>query len=114
VERHRSIGVEGGQAEPPKGAITRKSPATGRHSFLLGILAEKSGIFPSQRTIWVRPMQASTRDLSLSLDSPDRCHAHASRAHGLGYSQAPRLLLLLSPRLENTFFKKQTLPPASF
>lgn len=113
LEQHRSIGA-GEQAGPAKVAIERKSPETGCLSFLLGIFNGKTEIFYSQGIIWVRPMQVSTRDLSLSLGSPAQCHPHASGAHGLAYSRAPRLLLLLSLRLENTFFKKETLPPASF
>lgn len=102
LEQHRSVGA-GEQAGRAKGAVERKSPETGCLSFLLGILDGKTEIFYSQGIIWVRPMQVSTRDLSLSLDSPDQCHTHASRAHRLGYSQAPRLLLLLSLRLETPF-----------
>lgn len=102
-----STGPSEGLAQPAKGAIKRKSPEMACLSFLLSILDDNGEVFYSQGVIWVRPTQVSTRDVSLSLGTPNPCHAHASRAHGLRYSQAPRLLLLLSRGWKTPFLRKK-------
>lgn len=101
-----STGSSEGPAQPAKGARKLKLPEMGCLSFLLSISDKNSEIFYSKRIIWVRTMQVSTRDVSLSLGSPNTRQAPASRADGLRYSQAPRLLLLFS-RGRKTPFPRQ-------
>lgn len=105
LEQHRSVGGsrQSQQKGPSKGKAQKQAVSASFRLFYM----TKTKMFYSQAVFWVRPMQVSTRDFSLSPASPDHCHPHASGAHGLGSSQALRLLLLLSRGWKIPFSRKK-------